>query len=52
MLASPLGRTWQIRVPFQGALFFWDGYPTALPWAASELPLAGRKILRQPVHVF
>lgn len=42
MLPS-LGWTGQVQVPFQGG-FFGDRCPTALPWAASDVPLTGGEI--------
>ena len=40
MMTPPFGMDREAGVPLQG-VFLWDHFPMALPWAESELPLAG-----------
>jgi hypothetical protein len=39
-------------VPFQGAFFFRDGFPMALPWAEGDVPLAGRQTAKHPENSY
>jgi hypothetical protein len=52
MITPKLARAGQVEVPFQCAFFLGYGFPTALPWAEREVPLAGRRIANHPENSY
>ncbi len=52
MFTPKLERAGKVEVPFQGAFFFGNGFPMALPWAEGEVPLAGRQIANHPENSY
>ena len=52
MITPKWKRAGRVEVPFQGAFFWGDGFPMALPWAEGEMPVVGRQIGNRPENSY